>query len=74
MTNKQLADAAKDLAARADGLRRRAWLCIAVACGTTSSLSGASTALDSIELGDVRAAAQQLLAELAAASTTTETP
>jgi hypothetical protein len=64
-SNKQLALVAKDYAARSDGVRRRAWLCIAVALGTTTSVPGAARALDVIELRDVKQAALKLLDELA---------
>ena len=64
-TNQQLAEAARDLAARSDGLRRRAWLCVGIALGTTSSMQGAARSLAVIEMRDVRTAAQQLMTELA---------
>jgi hypothetical protein len=67
--NRQLAAAAKDYAARSDGLRRREWLCCSVALGTTSSVHGATKVLDAIELRDVKSAAQQLLAELSGTPT-----
>ena len=64
-TNKELAARAQSLAKGSDGLRRRAALCVGVACGTTGTVGAARAALEVIELRDVRAAALQLLDELA---------
>jgi hypothetical protein len=63
--NAHLAGRAQQLARGSDGLRRRAALCVYVACGTTGTLAAAETALEAIELSDVRAASLALLAELA---------
>lgn len=70
IANKQLADRAAALAKGSDGLQRRAYLCIAVACGSSTTLDGARKYLAEIGLPDILHAAHALLDELANQNTT----
>ncbi|MGH3304121.1 MAG: hypothetical protein ACRDOK_21065 [Streptosporangiaceae bacterium] len=66
-TNRELADRARQLAERSVGYQRRAALCACVALGTTGTVGAARNALADVLQGDVRAAALDLVGQLAAA-------
>ena len=66
MTNQELAGRARLIARQSGrGVTRKAALCLAVALGTTSSVTAARSALDSDVLpADIRSAAVELLGRL----------
>lgn len=65
LSNGDIAQRARELAQRTDGLARRAGLTVSVAAGTTATIGSARRALAYVEPRDVKAAALQLLDELA---------
>jgi hypothetical protein len=65
LSNQDIVTKARELAARSDGLKRRASLCVSVAAGTTGSVTAARRVLGMVELRDVQRAALALLDELA---------
>jgi hypothetical protein len=64
-TTTQLASLAGEIAKGSDGLRRRAALCVALACSSRNSVDGALEYLNDIDVPDIRAASRALLTELA---------
>jgi hypothetical protein len=64
---RDIADRAKEVAARSDGLRRRSALYVSVVASTSSTTAEAREALEAVPHHDLRAAAMSLLAELGAA-------
>jgi hypothetical protein len=65
-TNKLLAEAARELAARSDGLQKRAAQTAYVALSTTGTVGSARNALADLWQKDVQAAALDLIGRLAA--------
>lgn len=65
ISNQDIVARARELAAGADGLRRRSALCVAVACRESSNIAGAEKLLGQVEQRDVKAAAFELLGTLA---------
>jgi len=68
-TNADLAIRACELAEISEGLQRMAALCVSAAAATTSTFRNAHGAMEVIAHPGLRAAARQLLAELAAQPT-----
>jgi hypothetical protein len=65
LSNRDVAQQARELAQRTGGLTRRAGLCVSVAAGTTATIASARRALDAVEPRDVKAAALRMLDDLA---------